>query len=135
MLTPSIRLVYTSRASRSPIADGVCRCSRGVLRCGVLGRVRGGCVSHPGPVLVCLEVMRHALPVARTVTAHHPAQLFEVRLAEIVVSAVLVPAQLRIGWCEIEHDCLRRDHVDEALTQLVVRKTLDPPRHRLRAVR
>ena len=54
--------------------------------------------------------------------------------AEVVVAALVVPAQLGVGQGDAELLGLRHGHVDEALPQLVVGVPLDAPRHRLRGV-
>ena len=54
--------------------------------------------------------------------------------AEVVVAALGVPAQVRVGQRDAERLGLRHGHVDEPLPQLVVGVPLDPPGHRLRGV-
>ncbi len=78
--------------------------------------------------------VRDPLGVARPAALHHLHELVPVRLAEVVVAALVVPAQLRVGQGHAERLGLRHRHVDEPLAQVVVGVPLDPPRHRLRRV-
>ena len=55
--------------------------------------------------------------------------------AEVVVLALLVPLQVRVGQRHAEHLGLLDAGIDELLAQLVVADALDAPAHRLRAVR
>src|SRR5437016_5442568 len=161
MLMPSMRRVNTSRALRSAIcASAACRlptwlCDKprrlrmntshsGSRTCslmrhhsdrGMLRSIRGGRITHPRALLVCADMVRKPLTIARTVAADNAAELVPVALTEVVMTPRFVPSQLRIGWRELEHVGLRSNHVDKALAQLVVREALDPPCHRLRGVR
>src|ERR1022692_79749 len=100
------------------------RSCRFTLR-GVLGGVGGGRRPHPCTVLVGLQMMSRSLPVTRPVAGDDATQLLEVARSEVVMAAFLTPAQGRIRGCEAEHHSLGRDHVDEALAQVIVRETLD----------
>ena len=81
------------------------------------------------------HLVGHPLGVAGAVALDHLEQLGEVDLAEVVVAAIVVPADLRVGQGQPEDLGLRRGHVDEALPELVVAVPLDAPRHRLLGVR
>src|ERR1700680_1459275 len=101
----------------------------------MLGRVRRRRFAHPRAILMRRDVMGKPLPVAGAVAGYDAPQLTPIAFAEVVVAALLVPAQLGIWRRQPEHLGLRRDHVDESLAQLIIRESLDAPRHRLRGVR
>src|SRR6476469_9166505 len=79
--------------------------------------------------------VRDALGVARPVALHHRHELVPVDGAEVVVAALLIPLEVRVGQRDTELLGLWHGHVDEALAQLVVAVPLDAPSHRLRRVR
>ena len=75
------------------------------------------------------------LLVARAVALEDLLELRPVDRAEVVVAALLVPLEVRVGEGEAEGLRLRDADVDEAPAQFVVRMALDLPGHRLRGVR
>ena len=100
----------------------------------LLRGIRRRCLAHPGALVVGPTAVRDPLGVARPVTAQHPPELVPVDLAEVVVAALGVPAQLGVGQDDAELLGLRHHHVDELLAQVVVGEALDAPRHRLLGV-
>jgi hypothetical protein len=84
---------------------------------------------------VGLTAPAHALGVARPVAADDASELLPVDRAEVVVTAVGVPAQVIVGQVQPEHLGLGDGHVDKSLPQLIVAEPLDAPGDRLGRVR
>src|SRR5207237_9886298 len=96
----------------------------------MLRRIRGGRLTHPRALLVCADMVRKPLTIARTIAADNAAELVPVALTEVVMTPRFVPSQLRIGWRELEHVGLRSNHVAKALAQPVVPGGLYSASHR-----
>src|SRR5580692_11500636 len=97
----------------------------------LLGRVGEGGLADPGALVVGRPAAGEALGVAGAVARDDGLELVPVDRAEVVVAALGVPAEVRIGQGDAEPLGLRDRHVDEALAELVVGVPLDAPAHRL----
>src|SRR4029079_8901507 len=86
----------------------------------VLRRVGAGGLAHPSAVLVRGAPVRDALAVARPVPLDDLEELVPGDLAEVVLAALLVPAQVRVRQRESQCLGLGHAHVDELLAQVVV---------------
>src|SRR5699024_11384085 len=98
-------------------------------------RVGGGRLADPGTIVECLTTALPPLDVAGALALDDGLELIPVELAVVVVAALLIPLQVRVLEVETPSLRLRNDHVDEALTQLIVAETLDLPFHGLLGVR
>src|SRR6187402_3838623 len=92
-------------------------------------------LAHPGAVVPRLHARGEALAVARALAADDLPELLPVDRAEVVVAALLVPAQLGVGERDAEDLGLLGGRVDELLAQIVVADPLDAPLHRMLRVR
>src|SRR5215470_7448226 len=156
MLTASFRRVYRSRACRSAISasaacsDPTCTWFRPRLprrntsnsgqsppggrppgppgpAASVLAGIRHRRLPYPGTVGVGCPAAGDPFGVARSAAADDRLELGPVDLAEVVVAAFGVPAQLVVGQRDAEALGLRNRHIDEPLAQIVVGVPLDTP--------
>src|SRR5207302_10824426 len=95
----------------------------------MLRRIRGGRLTHPRALLVCADMVRKPLTIARTIPADNAAELVPVAPTEVVMTPRFAPPPIRLEGRELKHVRLTSNQVDKALAQLVVREALDPPCH------
>src|SRR5699024_10958911 len=96
--------------------------------------VGGRGFANPSTIFVCLAAVLHTLDVAWTIAFDDGHELIPVQFTEVIVSAFFVPFQIWVRQGQAQSFCLRNDHVDEALAQLVVGETLNLPGHGLLGV-
>src|ERR1022692_1408055 len=106
--------------------------------CGFSGRVfldmRHRGVAHPRALFPRVDARAQALAIARSIALDHVVELVPVDRSEIIMPALGVPLELRVGHGDAEIVRLRHRLIDEALAELVVREYLDFPLRRLSAV-
>lgn len=83
-------------------------------------------VTDPCSVVVRPLAVADAFGIARTEALDDAHEFVPVGCAEVVRTALFVPAQKRIGQRDTEHLSLRHGHVDKALSQFVVGVAFDP---------
>src|SRR5580765_4043508 len=99
---------FTSGAPRSS-------CRLPVATRSLLFGVRKRCVANPCAVLPGLDARAQPVAIAGSVALDHLVELVEVDRSEVVVLAVRVPLEQRIGHGDAEIVGLRHGLVDEAL--------------------
>ena len=65
-------------------------------------------IAYPGSLLIGALVMRNPLAIAWAITGYHLHELGPVDFAKIVVTALFVPSQFRIGQAKTGEFGLRR---------------------------
>src|SRR5215208_1923488 len=99
----------TSQSGHSRLMSGSQGAGGALLGMGERG------LADPGTLLPGVDACLQALAVAGAVAPDDLVELVPVDLAEVVVAALLVPLQLRIGDGEAQKVGLRHGLVDEAL--------------------
>ena len=81
-----------------------------------------------------LAAATDALGICLTAPAEHGVELIPVECAEVVLTALLIPGEVGVWQGDAENLCLRKDHVDEPLPQVIVAEALNIPGHALLGV-
>src|SRR5690625_2824754 len=92
-------------------------------------------LTNPGAVFMCLAAALHTLHAAWAFALDDLLKLIPVELAKVIVAAFFIPLQVWVFKVQSQCLCLRNNHVDEALTQIVIGEALDIPFHGLLGVR
>src|SRR5699024_7957911 len=93
------------------------------------------CSSDLGAVFMRLTTTLHTLHVARTFALDDVLELIPVQFTKVIVAAFFIPLQVWVFKAQAQSLDLRNNHVDETLTQLIIGKALNIPRHGLLGVR